>query len=185
MLKNNMKHFILLLLVLCSCTRLGVDLDPPEIEDHYPKHNQYNIPNSTTVWIRFNEGMDKASVEKAFRIDSEAKSLYHAAAVVTNNFTTVLQAIALEAWKAAGAPTEVARDLNATLLQSTVENIGRLDPAEALTGPAARGDVAVVEAEVRDMTAWHPEAGRIYEVMSVLAARLKASGTTLAPDCIE
>ncbi|MBU1078447.1 MAG: Ig-like domain-containing protein [Spirochaetes bacterium] len=71
MLKNNLKHFIFLLLVLASCSRLGVDLDPPEIEDHYPKHNQYNIPNSTTVWIKFNEDMDKASVEKALQIESE------------------------------------------------------------------------------------------------------------------
>lgn len=115
---------------------------------------------------------------RTFRIASDAKPLYHAAAVVTNNFTTVLQAIALETWDAAGVPAEVARDLNETLLRSTLENLARLGPAQALTGPAARGDRAVVEAETRDMTAWHPEAGRLYDLMSVLAARLKATGTT-------
>ncbi len=117
---------------------------------------------------------------KTFPIPSESKALYHAAAVITNNFTTVLQAVALEAWEAAGVPDAIARELNATLLQSTLENIARLGPAEALTGPAARGDRAVVEAQGRAVAAWHEEAGSLYRLLSTMAERLKTRGVALA-----
>ncbi|NNF89734.1 MAG: DUF2520 domain-containing protein [Boseongicola sp.] len=116
---------------------------------------------------------------RTFRIGSEGKVLYHAAAVVTNNFTTVLQGLALEMWADAGVPDDVARALNATLLASTLENAERLGPAEALTGPAARGDSAVVEAQGRAVAAWHPNAGALYRMLSEMAARLKSDGRTV------
>lgn len=115
---------------------------------------------------------------RPFRVSSEGKVLYHAAAVFTNNFTTVLQAIALEAWEAAGVPEEAARELNATLLKSTHENIERLGPAEALTGPAARGDADVVREQGRIVSEWDADAGQLYEILSQMAARLKATGRT-------
>lgn len=115
---------------------------------------------------------------RPFRIASEGKALYHAAAVFTNNFTTVLQAVALEAWEAAGVPPEAARELNTTLLKSTLENIERLGPAEALTGPAARGDVDVVCEQGNRVTKWHADAGRLYALFSDMASRLKTTGRT-------
>lgn len=118
---------------------------------------------------------------RCFAITSEGKALYHAAAVFTNNFTTVLQAVALEAWEKAGVPEGAARELNATLLASTVENLVRMGPAEALTGPAARGDRDVVEAQGAKVAEWHPEAGRLYDILSAMAARLKAEGRTQGP----
>ena len=113
-----------------------------------------------------------------FEIKSENKSLYHAAAVISNNFTVVLQAIAREAWSAAGVPDEIAQDLNATLLRATYENVTAHGPAEALTGPAARGDEAVVTAQGKDVARWHPAAGVLYEQLSTLARNVKTRGTT-------
>lgn len=113
-----------------------------------------------------------------FPISSEAKVLYHAAAVITNNFTTVLQGLALEAWHEAGVPPDIARDLNATLLKSTLENIDHLGPADALTGPAARGDKSVVEIQGAAVRDWDHEAGEIYEILSRMAERLKSKGKT-------
>ena len=115
---------------------------------------------------------------RTFPIASDAKALYHAAAVITNNFTTVLQAVALEAWAKAGVPDDVARDLNATLLRSTLENIEKLGPAEALTGPAARGDREVVTEQGRQVSEWRPDVGRLYEVLSEMAVHLKSTGRT-------
>ena len=114
---------------------------------------------------------------RTFPIKSEAKVLYHAAAVITNNFTTVLQGMALEAWEAAGVPGDVARSLNAWLT-STLENIDRFGPADALTGPAARGDRDVVAAQGQAVADWHPEAGQVYALLSLMAERLEATGTT-------
>lgn len=111
-----------------------------------------------------------------FRIASDQKALYHAAAVFSNNFATVLQAIALAAWKDAGVPDDIAADLNASLLNATAENVIRQGPIDALTGPAARGDTAVVEAQAERVGLWSEEAGRLYRDLSELAARLKSTG---------
>lgn len=114
----------------------------------------------------------------SFPINSETKSLYHAAAVFSNNFTVVLQAIANEAWTQAGVPSEIARKLNKTLLQGTIENVIAEGPRNALTGPAARGDTYVVTRQGEDVSKWHPAAGQIYKAMSELAKELKTRGTT-------
>jgi predicted short-subunit dehydrogenase-like oxidoreductase (DUF2520 family) len=114
---------------------------------------------------------------KPFRIESDRKALYHAAAVFSNNFATVCQAIARAAWKDAGVPDGIATDLNASLLNATVENVVRYGPVEALTGPAARGDTAVVEAQAQCVAEWNDEAGRLYRAFSEMAARLKSTGS--------
>ncbi|WP_300548315.1 DUF2520 domain-containing protein [Roseovarius sp.] len=124
------------------------------------------------------EGLLKEIGGIAFHIKSDSKSLYHAAAVISNNFTVVLQAIAREAWAAAGVPDDIAKQLNITLLEATCENVAAHGPLAALSGPAARGDTFVVTQEGRDVTRWHPAAGVIYNELSLLAQKLKADGKT-------
>ncbi len=115
---------------------------------------------------------------RPFRIRSESKSLYHAAAVFSNNFAVVLQALAREAWGEAGVPPDVAEALNASLLRATCENVTIGGPQAALTGPAARGDTDVVRRQAQDVTGWHPEAGALYRMLSDMAVRLKGTGKT-------
>lgn len=112
-----------------------------------------------------------------FPIRSDKKSLYHAAAVISNNFTVVLQAIAREAWAEAGVPQEIAEHLNEGLLRATYENVAASGPQTALTGPAARGDTLVVERQGADVAQWHPDAGSVYDTLSQMAHRLKSSGS--------
>lgn len=116
---------------------------------------------------------------RPFAIKTSGKALYHAAAVLSNNLTVVLQAAAREAWAEAGVPEEVIGDLHAGLLRSGLENVLALGPAEALTGPAARNDWSVVERQHRAVEAWHPEMGAAYIELSRMARRLKAGGSTL------
>jgi len=113
---------------------------------------------------------------KTFSISTSDKALYHAAAVVSNNFTTVLQGAAQQIWAKAGVPNNVAAALGDALLRSAAENVATLGPAAALTGPASRGDRAVVEVETQALTAWNDEAGQLYADLSKLAARLKRTG---------
>ncbi len=115
---------------------------------------------------------------ECFSIRSESKSLYHAAAVISNNFAVVLQAIAREAWAEAGVSDEVAQRLNTSLLTSTAENVAAFGPQRALTGPAARGDEKVVSNQGADVARWHPVAGETYEQMSRMARNLKINGST-------
>jgi predicted short-subunit dehydrogenase-like oxidoreductase (DUF2520 family) len=110
---------------------------------------------------------------RCFEIASADKPLYHAAAVFSSNFTVVLQGIAQDAWRSAGVPPELIRPLTEALLTSTVDNVLAIGPAQALTGPAARGDTAVVQAQREVVQGWHAPAGEVYAILSDLAAALK------------
>ena len=116
---------------------------------------------------------------KCFSVQTESKPLYHAAAVFSSNFLSVIQAIARESWSAAGVPETLIPLIHESLLRGSVENILAMGPAQAITGPAARGDTSVVNAQGALVSQWHPEAGDIYQRMSLLARRLSTTGTTL------
>lgn len=118
---------------------------------------------------------------RPFPIKPGFKALYHAAAVFSNNLAVVLQAIAREAWAEAGVPPEIFPDLNCALLSSTARNVNALGPAAALTGPASRGDWSVVERQMQAVEKWHPDAAPAYRSLSILAQRLKRTGSTLPP----
>jgi predicted short-subunit dehydrogenase-like oxidoreductase (DUF2520 family) len=115
---------------------------------------------------------------RCFEIASADKPLYHAAAVFSSNFTVVLQGIAQDAWRSAGVPPELMRPLTEALLKSTVDNVLAMGPAQALTGPAARGDTAVVQAQGAVVKDWNAPAGEVYKTLSALAAKLKQDGHT-------
>ena len=115
---------------------------------------------------------------RCFEIASADKPLYHAAAVFSSNFTVVLQGIAQDAWHSAGVPPELMRPLTEALLKSTVDNVLAMGPAQALTGPAARGDTAVVQAQGEVVKRWNAPAGEVYQTLSELAAQLKKDGKT-------
>ncbi len=124
------------------------------------------------------QGLFSTIGAQCFAVRSEAKAIYHGAAVFANNLTTVLQALAREAWAEAGLTPAVIDDLHQGLLRATVENILRLGPQAGLTGPAARGDLRVVNAQHAAIVAWHPKAGAVYQLLSDMAANLKVCGTT-------
>ena len=115
---------------------------------------------------------------QSFEIESAKKPLYHAAAVFCSNFTVVLQGVAQEAWRESGVPAELLAPLTQALLQSSVANVAKLGPAEALTGPAARGDTAVVQRQAEAVQAWHGQAGEVYQLLSDMATKFKRTGRT-------
>lgn len=115
---------------------------------------------------------------RCFEIASADKPMYHAAAVFSSNFTVVLQGIAQDAWRSAGVPPEMMRPLTEALLKSTVDNLLAMGPAQALTGPAARGDTALVLAQGEVVARWNAPAGHVYKTLSELAALLKKQGKT-------
>jgi predicted short-subunit dehydrogenase-like oxidoreductase (DUF2520 family) len=114
---------------------------------------------------------------RCFEVASADKLLYHAAAVFATNFLPVLQAVAEDAWRATGVPEDLLPGLRAALLGNAVANITRLGPAGALTGPAARGDVAAIATQASAVTQWDAQAGAAYEALSALALRLAKART--------
>lgn len=109
---------------------------------------------------------------QCFRVAGEDKVLYHAAAVFATNFLPVLQSVAEAAWTRTGVPTHLLPQLRANLLRNAVDNITRLGPAGALTGPAARGDVAAIERQAVVVQTWDAPSGDAYRALSTLALRL-------------
>lgn len=125
------------------------------------------------------EALFSAIGGQCFAVASQAKPLYHAAAVFSSNFAVVLQAIAREAWAEAGVPQALVPRVHEALLRGTVDNLLALGPQGAITGPAARGDKQVVASQGACVSQWHPEAGAVYAQLSALARRLALEGRTL------
>jgi predicted short-subunit dehydrogenase-like oxidoreductase (DUF2520 family) len=79
-----------------------------------------------------------------------ARALYHAAAVLAAGAQVALFAEAVRAFrKATGAKEPEARAALLPLALSALEKLRRESPAEAITGPAARGDLDTIAAHRR------------------------------------
>jgi predicted short-subunit dehydrogenase-like oxidoreductase (DUF2520 family) len=99
-------------------------------------------------------------------IDAAAKMRYHAGAVFGANYVAALLDIAEELVGIDGAREELAG-----LAISAVENWRAHNDARRFTGPAARGDVEVIERHLAALTD-RPEVAEIYRL---LAARILAT----------
>lgn len=82
---------------------------------------------------------------KSFSIASEKKPLYHAAAVMASGNVTALFDVATEMLADCGLTRRQAQGALMPLLASAVRNLEELDPARALTGTFARGDIETVK----------------------------------------
>ncbi len=78
-------------------------------------------------------------------IRPDSKAMYHAALSIASNFTVVLFAMAERVLERVGLDRESARRALLPLLRSTADNLARLPPAQALTGPLAREDLSTVD----------------------------------------
>jgi len=92
-------------------------------------------------------------------------ALYHAAAVFAANYPVTLLAEAIALAADAGLDAETARRGLTALLAGAVNNLHDLAPADAITGPASRGDEGTIarhlEALKRD-----PALQRLYQLLA-------------------
>lgn len=116
---------------------------------------------------------------RCFTLQAADKPLYHGAAVFASNFLPVLQAVATELWQGTGVPPAWVDELAQGFVQRAAANLRALGPQAALTGPAARGDTAVVQAQAAAMAACDPALGQAYAALSALAARLASGGPVI------
>lgn len=100
----------------------------------------------------------------SFRLSDELRPVYHAAAVFASNYLVTVSAIAESLFAAAGVP-DPARAM-APLQRATLENVDRLGPARALTGPAVRGDAGTIRRNVEALERHAPELVPTYVAMA-------------------
>lgn len=112
-----------------------------------------------------------------FFLDSQAKVLYHAAAVEACSYLVGLLASSFELLAAAGVPEEVRLPAFLPLVAGTLENIKQLGIPGALTGPIARGDSGTL---IKHLEAMHdlPEQLRVYICLGLRTVEVaRAKGT--------
>ena len=116
----------------------------------------------------------------AFRLDDEARPLYHAAAVFASNYLVTVSAIAADLFAIAGVPDPAGA--MGPLQRATLENIARLGPGAALTGPAVRGDVTTIDRNLTALVSVRPDAVAPYVALCRVALQLGIDAGRLAPE---
>jgi len=121
-------------------------------------------------------------------IKSEGKVLYHAAACMASNYFVALMEASLAMCDTAGIDRETAWDALSPLVAATLDNVTKLGPAAALTGPIARGDAKTIARHIdaldacdADLQAFYRIAGRLtLQLATVRKNRDQASDDAIA-----
>jgi predicted short-subunit dehydrogenase-like oxidoreductase (DUF2520 family) len=100
-----------------------------------------------------------------FDLTGVDRAVYHAAAVFAANYPITLLAEAIALATAAGLDRETAGPGMTALLAGAVNNLRGLAPADAITGPASRGDEGTIERHL-DALKHDPELQRLYQLLA-------------------
>jgi len=119
---------------------------------------------------------------KPMTIATSGKPLYHAAAVVACNFLVTLVYLSYQLFEQIGIPQADAAQALLPLIKGTVNNIEQLGPIKALTGPIARGDVAVIKGHLGAMKGLDPRFTDIYRTISRLTVEIGIKKGTLSAE---
>ncbi len=117
----------------------------------------------------------------AGEVPESVRPLYHFAATLVAGGATTLVAAALDLAARAGVPA-AARDGYAELARGALEAaLAATDPADAITGPAARGDLATWERQVAALAAAAPELVPLAVALGRETLRQRARRAPLGP----
>jgi len=106
------------------------------------------------------------------QLKAEDKVLYHAAAVVSSNFFIVLEEMAISLMTGTGVDRETARKMLLPLIRGSFENLERVDPVAALTGPIVRGDDQTVASHLAALQEKSPDYLDAYRLLANLNVAL-------------
>lgn len=118
----------------------------------------------------------------SFTIPTQAKTLYHAAAVVASNYLVTVEHFAVELLKQTGLSDTRAYAILAPLIHGTLTNISRRGTQAALTGPIARGDADIVAAHMAALKDKRPEDLELYRILGQYTLKLAEQATPLDPE---
>lgn len=86
-----------------------------------------------------------------FSMDTQYKSLYHAAAVTASGHLVALEEMAISMLSKTGIAAEDAKKILIPLIESTVENLAKYSTADSLTGTFARADVETLKRHLKTL----------------------------------
>lgn len=107
-------------------------------------------------------------------IETADKPAYHAAAVMAGGSIYPILEAGLELLMSVGFTRERASQTLLPLLRQIFDNIERIGPRAAWTGPLSRGDYAVVAKHMNALRRYPPEFRKSYAALAELAAQVLA-----------
>ncbi len=119
----------------------------------------------TVKAVKAGEKIITALSANYFTIPTDAKMLYHAAAVVASNYLVTLEDFALNLLKKADLSEKKAYEILEPLIMGTLNNIKNKGSVKALTGPVARGDSAIVASHIDAIEKDMPAFSLLYKEM--------------------
>ena len=115
-------------------------------------------------------------------IPRQAKVLYHLIAVLLSNDLVALLSFGIETARGLGLSRREAARLYLPLVRGTVENVARLGPVKALTGPVSRGDVTTLRLHAEALRTLPPDLRRLHRTLSLRATALALEARTITPE---
>jgi predicted short-subunit dehydrogenase-like oxidoreductase (DUF2520 family) len=103
---------------------------------------------------------------------ADGRAAWHLGAALMGNAVPALFDVALQAYRAAGVPEQLARDGLSNLCSRALDNARRLGVANALTGPVVRGDTGVLTRHLEAIARIMPEKRELY--LSLVGAQSEA-----------
>jgi predicted short-subunit dehydrogenase-like oxidoreductase (DUF2520 family) len=149
------------------------------------------LPSARGIWygvdgsaraMRVARRLARALRGRIVEIPAPSRELYHAACVVASNHLTVLLSVVRAMHAAAspaGAPTLAPYR---PIIEATIANVLATSPAEALSGPVARGGVETVARHLQSVEAALPWLVPYFTMMTAETVRLADAKGSLAPD---
>ncbi|RAL25480.1 hypothetical protein DL240_04515 [Lujinxingia litoralis] len=119
------------------------------------------------------------------RIAPDTKPYYHAAAVTAANLLVSLIDASIDIATRADIDPDIARTALVELAGSSLDNLSRNPPADALSGPVARGDEHTISQhrEALQRLSDAPDLLQIYDLLTARARRLmQSTADTIPPD---
>jgi len=120
-----------------------------------------------------------------FRLRSEDKERYHAAACMASNFVTTLFHQASTLMAETLEDPAMAATVLAPIFQTAATNTLSLGPHQALTGPIVRGDIDTIRGHLNQLSEHNPERLPFYLELAEQTRQLAQESKRLAPERAE
>lgn len=114
---------------------------------------------------------------KYLMLDKTQKPLYHAGACVLSNYLVALLSYGFSMLTHIGLPEDLAIESFFPLIASTLDNVKHFGPADALTGPIARGDLETIQKHLEAFDLNNFNNTELYKVMGLSTLELANTST--------
>ncbi len=122
------------------------------------------------------EGIFQRIGARVFHLESNKKTLYHAASVVACNYLTTLLELADQLYRKSGISDEMAIQLMEPLVRGSIDNFFEKGAIASLTGPISRGDDATLELHLKELEILDPDLASLYKLLGLKTVDLAAKG---------